>query len=1483
MENDLNKSAQDNSNEKEKKDKLEIILEENNCNISEENNNQEKDKEKKSSTSSKNSNSNKKNNLNYSPKFLFEDKFSPKKINIDNLDNNGESESLSKKNLNNDFIENNEINKSNDNTIKYLNSDMKENENANFKNNNLDLIGYNLIQNQIKIFNENEQLNNNKEIKKENNDVIEDENNENINIDNEYLKNENNNNYPNYLSDENKIASDNNDSGFNIINNHSENENYNINNTPEKKNKNEKENNIEQSQNKDNIKINEDNLNENQINVLYSYEGYVNNDNDNEENKDNNINNNLNGDYYVIENVQIDNIPNDNTNKEEKISEDKDLKKKEEEINIKENNSEKENENNEIKKETEFNNIEIKNNEKQNENTYENNTNKEEIEEIPSDNNKLNISMKHKENKEVNKQNSSKKGALKILELLMSKKKEKKEIDKKNEEIMIETFQRARSKNLLETDSFTDKIKNNNKDNYIEENNDKDLKENINEDNSKKINENEEHKENKIEKDTFKEEKKEKEQYNTKIQDEKKDIEKNENKDNIEINEEKKPLLNNEIGSNEQKNSEEKNINLNNEKKESNNKTTNNNLKINIINPNRIYKKNSKKMISKINSDKSNKNMLYNTNSFSKTKNDNNSKTIIPNVTSKYSNNNIKSQRNNSKKEIMEINKNSKSIDIITNKNPKNAQIEIEDPHTKSIPISNYNQYEKEIFEKNKKLKKNEKSSIKINDEEHSMMNLYNKNYGPLENSFDAANIYKKRKLNQHDFSQSPTARIYAPKRALNQRVNSLGKLKTNNPNPIISKSNININNVNYINNINTIIKNKNDESLISMAYAKKSPIPNRKENIIRLNNSINVNHYMNNEYNNHENNNINNRNSNDNYDRYNKNINNNNYNIINNYNYNNIMNNNINNKQKKKYLMASKTSSMLKKRRPIPKYDDMNLSNDNINLNINQNQNIKKRNNNFNNYNYMNNNIGNKTNNNLYNNRNYSNTKISNNPQRTKRKNQVIPSIYQNKQNNSLSQRYFAYNNFNNTNNNFENNYYSINNYNNNNIDNRYNSFRNNYIEDNDGNDIGSYYITNNNYNINKKQNLSISINIEDLMVLEEKLSEIIYFLKNRKEVNNQCFDFWNYFYNCSLYQRIEKTFKTKNNIEIVKFSINLELLSVMLCYEISYDQLVLNKTYILLLEILELNHRNLMIICENILIKISPENQTNRWVLKLNKIVQNSKMNEQNNYENLSFIEKIEINSDKINKKLLNILLNYKTECSQLIMSLMKKITQKNYEEINDFFREYILKVENLENSIVASVLLKTSPNFISHRPPYLHTPRNKPYTLILDLNETLVSFQQTNYSQGILRLRPFLIEFLEEISYYYELILFTASTEYFAKPIINAIEEHRKYFDFIFYRECCIIIGNDFVKDLTRIGRPLDSTIIVDNMQQNFRLQKENGINIKPFYAQDPNDSALYDLLNILIDIAGDEGDVREGLAKYRNEIVKKVTSNISKYNI
>ena len=37
-----------------------------------------------------------------------------------------------------------------------------------------------------------------------------------------------------------------------------------------------------------------------------------------------------------------------------------------------------------------------------------------------------------------------------------------------------------------------------------------------------------------------------------------------------------------------------------------------------------------------------------------------------------------------------------------------------------------------------------------------------------------------------------------------------------------------------------------------------------------------------------------------------------------------------------------------------------------------------------------------------------------------------------------------------------------------------------------------------------------------------------------------------------------------------------------------------------------------------------------------------------------------------------------------------------------------------------------------------------------------------------------------------------------------------------------------------------------------------------------------------MHILVNVANDGGDVRKSLAKYRDEIVKNVTMNISKHN-
>ena len=417
-------------------------------------------------------------------------------------------------------------------------------------------------------------------------------------------------------------------------------------------------------------------------------------------------------------------------------------------------------------------------------------------------------------------------------------------------------------------------------------------------------------------------------------------------------------------------------------------------------------------------------------------------------------------------------------------------------------------------------------------------------------------------------------------------------------------------------------------------------------------------------------------------------------------------------------------------------------------------------------------------------------------------------------------------------------------------------------------------------------QNNVSVIFNLEDLMVLEERLSDIGMALESNENIENKCFNFWNYYFNCSLYNLLEKIFKNKEDSNAIRLSINYELMSIMVCYEYSFDS-HMKDIYLLLLELIDLNHNNLIIISEYILAKIVPENKHNVWVLKLQEIIKNSKIYENSKfYKNMYFhnpMEKIIFSTNLIIKKLKNILLNYPSRLSDILITFLKNIDTKTYEEINNFFKEYILRIDNFEGSIMASAFLKKNKNFKSLPAPYLTFPPSKPYTLVLDLDETLVYFKIKSSKGGTLRARPYLFGFLEEMGHYYELIIWTSATEAYANSLIDAIEYDKKYFDYVLYREHAIIVGDDFVKDLTRIGRSLDRIIIIDDMPQNFRLQKENGITIKPFFGNDLDDSALYELVPILKHIAESGNDARIGLNKYRKEIVEKVTSNISKQKI
>ena len=425
---------------------------------------------------------------------------------------------------------------------------------------------------------------------------------------------------------------------------------------------------------------------------------------------------------------------------------------------------------------------------------------------------------------------------------------------------------------------------------------------------------------------------------------------------------------------------------------------------------------------------------------------------------------------------------------------------------------------------------------------------------------------------------------------------------------------------------------------------------------------------------------------------------------------------------------------------------------------------------------------------------------------------------------------------------------------------------------------------INNNNYvGINNKT--YSSLNVEDLLILEEKLNEIIKALNNTKIIHNECFEFWNYYFNCSLYCKLEKLFTNIYESNEIRICINYLLMTILISYDYSFNINVINTSFQIFDSVLKLNRENLIFIYQYILTKISIDSRDNIWVFKLNDLVKsNININNINinEYSKLNIVDKINNNIRMILQNLSFLLNTYKTDNNIYIINFLQNLPTKNYEHIDILFREKIFRVENINGSILASIYLKEHNKFKTEPAPYLKTINRKPYSLILDLDETLVHFKINPdcANEGVLRVRPGIVEFLDAVDKYYELIIFTAATQDYADLLIDAVEENKIYFEHRLYRQHTVIIGNDFVKDLSRVGRPLDKIIIVDNMPQNFRLQKENGINIKAFWGEEAYDTALVDLGNILVNIAKDGGDVRNGIKKYKDDIVKKVTSCFSK---
>lgn len=159
----------------------------------------------------------------------------------------------------------------------------------------------------------------------------------------------------------------------------------------------------------------------------------------------------------------------------------------------------------------------------------------------------------------------------------------------------------------------------------------------------------------------------------------------------------------------------------------------------------------------------------------------------------------------------------------------------------------------------------------------------------------------------------------------------------------------------------------------------------------------------------------------------------------------------------------------------------------------------------------------------------------------------------------------------------------------------------------------------------------------------------------------------------------------------------------------------------------------------------------------------------------------------------------------------------------------------------------------------------------TLVLDLDETLIH----SHHEGVLRQtvkpgtppdfvlkvvierhpvrfyvhkRPHVDYFLDIVSQWYDLVVFTASMEIYGAAVADKLDSSRGMLKRRYYRQHCNLDYGSYTKDLSAISDDLSSIFILDNSPGAYRTYPDNAIPIKSWFS-DPHDTALLNLLPML----------------------------------
>jgi CTD small phosphatase-like protein 2 len=386
--------------------------------------------------------------------------------------------------------------------------------------------------------------------------------------------------------------------------------------------------------------------------------------------------------------------------------------------------------------------------------------------------------------------------------------------------------------------------------------------------------------------------------------------------------------------------------------------------------------------------------------------------------------------------------------------------------------------------------------------------------------------------------------------------------------------------------------------------------------------------------------------------------------------------------------------------------------------------------------------------------------------------------------------------------------------------------------------------------------------INLEDLVKIETHLERLLTGLGS--DLSSDCEEWWRLSSQNAISQ-IDHLYRDPETKKVLKHSLIMEILAVSLA---QFSSTGVELTPVIeeqLKGLLFYVHQNFLTLVYYALHRLPADYAQNvrnsqRWAYTLQSLIYNKRQSQAKKNENLEVLRRNNEALASLMKVLGKSLSeNCKTKDFKTILLSSLQVL-KQVESIDVDMARNIMKKALEPPSPTSSLVCSTQLNITNLtesfeedvelpvvQPPYLPPLEDESrFTLVLDLDETLVHYYETE-DEGHYLVRPGCDTFLEEMSHHYEIVIFTAALQDYADWVLDHLDSSQ-FITYRLYRQHAIPDGNVYLKDLSRIGRNIAKTIIVDNVAENFQLQPDNGILIRSWF-DDMSDTALEELAPLL----------------------------------